>query len=374
MKKRLLFVLLMALGSRMAFAAAGIWRTAFLVNWNGAFQWYYSGSNNPANNHILLNNSNFLGILPSSGNYFLLDPYFFSFENAGCNITAGRFYYRFYKVGSTPGAFNILTLSFAKDCADPNWRVDHNACSTSNGDEEWGNDVSPINFIMETEAVYMGLGDYKLDVYWQADVGNCGATTTLTTNTFTCTYTVSEPLFTDFAKFEAQRIGREVSLGWVTTNERDTENFEVLRSGDMRDWQTIQTITAKGGSTNAIAYQATDEKPLVGINYYRLRSNEYNGNAYYSSPIVQVRMSTEGRFMVAPNPAYDGRVNFYFSDHASEQILLRLFDAQGVLVRIWNMENIIKDEPYPVDVSQLPSGTYFIQIQGYASAIPIQIR
>jgi hypothetical protein len=53
---------------------------------------------------------------------------------------------------------------------------------------------------------------------------------------------------------------------------------------------------------------------------------------------------------------------------------MKLFDAQGVLVRNWNLENIMKDEPYPIDMTLLPSGVYFVQIQGFTSAIPIQIR
>jgi hypothetical protein len=303
-----------------------------------------------------------------------LDPYFFSFENSGCNVNGGNFYYRVYKNGDTPGAYTQVPFSFQCLCDDPCWRTAHSGCNPSNTDEEWGDQTLNVNIKDLALAANGTVGTYSLDVYWEALVTNCGATTTITKPAQIANFTVSAPLFADFAKFEAQRIGQEVSLGWVTTHERDTENFEVLRSGDMLDWQTIHTIAAQKGLSTPNAYQATDSKPLAGTNYYRLRNNDYDGRSYLSSPIVQVRMTPEGRFMVAPNPANDGRVNFYFSDNASEQILLRLFDAQGVLVRTWNMENIIKDEPYPADVSQLPSGTYFVQIQGYASAIPIQIR
>jgi hypothetical protein len=195
-----------------------------------------------------------------------------------------------------------VTFGFQCLCDDPCWRLAHSNCNPSNNDEEWGDLSLNVNIKDLALAANGSVGTYSLDVYWEALVTNCGATTTITKPAQIANFTVSTPLFADFAKFEAQRIGREVSLGWITTDERDTENFEVLRSGNMLDWQVIHTITAKSSSITPHTYQATDTKPLTGTNYYRLRSNDFNGRSFLSSPIVQVRVVPEAQVVIAPNP------------------------------------------------------------------------
>lgn len=161
--------------------------------------------------------------------------------------------------------------------------------------------------------------------------------------------------------FEARVIdNEEVELDWRTALEIDAEEFIVQRSGDGRDFETIGKVEAQGEPSS---YEFTDENPLSGISYYRLKQTETNGRFTYSD-IRQVEIeSKEIKFIrLSPNPAtntsYVG-----FTGHSEMPARIKVVSLQGMVHRT---ETVFVSQGYnrfPLDVSRLSAGYYIVLLE-----------
>ncbi len=72
--------------------------------------------------------------------------------------------------------------------------------------------------------------------------------------------------------FTAKRANTANLLNWTTAQEVNTDRFEIERSGNSREFSKIGVV--KAGNTN---YTFTDNDPLKGVNYYRLKMLDKDG-------------------------------------------------------------------------------------------------
>lgn len=70
----------------------------------------------------------------------------------------------------------------------------------------------------------------------------------------------------------------QVDLHWATASEVGNDHFIVERSGDGKDWSALEKVDGQGHSTIVFQYNMTDERPLPGLNYYRLVQVDFDGN------------------------------------------------------------------------------------------------
>ncbi len=111
------------------------------------------------------------------------------------------------------------------------------------------------------------------------------------------------PLPVKLQSFTARADGNNRNrLDWVTALETPGLSFEAERSGDGALFAQIGKILS--GAGNRAVYTVYDEQPLKGINYYRLRIIEANGdNSYSNTAVVRSAGSNTGSFTIAPIPA-----------------------------------------------------------------------
>lgn len=83
--------------------------------------------------------------------------------------------------------------------------------------------------------------------------------------------------------FEAFVQNAAVQLKWKTASEKNNDYFTVERSTDGSSFAEIATINGQGNSFVSVEYEAIDSKPQNGINYYRLKQTDYNGQYAYSN-------------------------------------------------------------------------------------------
>jgi hypothetical protein len=76
-----------------------------------------------------------------------------------------------------------------------------------------------------------------------------------------------------------------VILQWKTANEINNAYFEVQRSSNGLAWQTFQQLSGAGNSNRTVTYTTEDIAPLSGVNLYRLKQVDYNGEFTYSKAI-----------------------------------------------------------------------------------------
>lgn len=100
----------------------------------------------------------------------------------------------------------------------------------------------------------------------------------------------------------------KVILKWATVSETNTDYYTIERS---IDGSTFSTVTSHKGSINSnsvVNYQATDENPLAGSSYYRLKKTKVDGKSEYMGTIIcQVSLKNEYSFKFT-NPVVNDKL------------------------------------------------------------------
>ena len=137
---------------------------------------------------------------------------------------------------------------------------------------------------------------------------------------------------------------QQVALAWKTALEQNAADFDLERSADAVHFEKIGVVKAAG---SAASYTFSDEKPLKGFNYYRLKSNDTDTRFEYSS-IVSVQVNGKSKVKIFPTLVHD---NLIVEGAVSFDIVNNL--GQVVL------QNTSGDNT--VSLQQLQNGIYFVR-------------
>lgn len=95
-------------------------------------------------------------------------------------------------------------------------------------------------------------------------------------------------------------------------------------------FETIQTIKGGGTTSTQTDYKATDFQAENGVNYYRLRQTDYNGNTEYFDVIAVVyNQFSSIQSSVFPNPSQDGNVNLKLTNTALDDVSYTIYSIDG---------------------------------------------
>jgi F5/8 type C domain/Secretion system C-terminal sorting domain/Fibronectin type III domain len=171
-------------------------------------------------------------------------------------------------------------------------------------------------------------------------------------------YSLGGVLVTKLISFTGRlTLNHTVALEWITTRESKTNYFVVERTKDNWNYTSIDTVYAENNGEFTQNYDATDFHPFNGINYYRLKIVDMDGNTSYS-PIAAVRVTDAKSPLMYPNPAKT-YVNIAQGTDPVRQVAV--YNILGKTVtRISNTgsQSIIKIPTYT-----LPAGLYFVEIR-----------
>ncbi len=157
----------------------------------------------------------------------------------------------------------------------------------------------------------------------------------------------------------AAQAPRTTLLSWRTASEQNNQGFDIERSTDGRTWQPLGFVPGQGTTQQPRVYTFVDERPLPGINYYRLRQVDFDGKFEYSGiRSVAMEGSSQG-VQVYPNPVQGGGLlSIHFATEQDAAATLRIFDASGKMLHRETLANQYNQTGY----GQLPAGIYFIEV------------
>jgi hypothetical protein len=179
------------------------------------------------------------------------------------------------------------------------------------------------------------------------------------------------PLPIELLSFKAEAEGQVVELAWSTASEMNCDFFTVQRSSDGVNFEAVVDVDARGNTVSRTDYRATDYDPLPGTSYYRLAQTDVDGTSVASEIVTVVRTQesvTPTQASVFPNPAVDDWLSVRL--HHMEESVVRLTDGLG---RILGQEVNQGDVLTIFSMSGLPSGVYFVVINGSAGAETIKV-
>lgn len=151
--------------------------------------------------------------------------------------------------------------------------------------------------------------------------------------------------------FTAKIVNKTTQLNWTTTNEVNTDRFDIERSVDGQHFIKIGNQVANNHSgTNS--YTSFDNNPNAGYNYYRLKQYDRDGHYTYST-IIKLYYGTYNYITIAPNPAKD-YVDIQTNGKISQVVIS---DASGKKVKVFVTTT---GNRYPL--TGISKGLYFLQI------------
>ncbi|MHA4740634.1 T9SS type A sorting domain-containing protein [Dyadobacter sp. MSC1_007] len=165
------------------------------------------------------------------------------------------------------------------------------------------------------------------------------------------------PLPVKLASFDVRKEGATALLTWSTTEETNSDHFEVQRSANGNSWDKVGIVKSGGESKTTLNYNFTDLNPLTGgpsegKNLYRLRMVDKNGTFAYSR-IRTVQFENAGYAVAYPNPTSD----ILFIQDFPKVSNVRIVDLNGKTV---HQSNTIKNGE--INVSRLVAGVHIVEI------------
>lgn len=171
-------------------------------------------------------------------------------------------------------------------------------------------------------------------------------------------FSTFNPLPVQLLNFDATIINKEVKLNWSTTSEINSKNFTIEKSLDGKTWTEVAVVPSQGSTESVNNYELSDANPVKGIQYYRLKQNDYNGSSNYFDK-KSVNFSTiVSSTNLYPNPCSDIlNVDINSED---EFVTITVSNTMGQMVfeTTQNTQSTLS-----IDLSNLNSGVYHVAIQ-----------
>jgi hypothetical protein len=140
------------------------------------------------------------------------------------------------------------------------------------------------------------------------------------------------PLPVDLLDFTAKPVGNQVRLNWSTAAEFNNEKFVIERTVNMNDWSFIDEVPSRGNSSYTQTYEAWDENPVNGMQYYTLRQFDFGGRLTSYGPVaVDMTRKAFGIVSASVQQSTQG-ITLVFNYDSSEPYSVEVVDMLGRVV------------------------------------------
>ena len=228
--------------------------------------------------------------------------------------------------------------------------------------------VSPNQFIEDvsgdgfTESISATAGDTYIIVIdeWSANAGSGYDLSFAGTASLDCVVLLPVEL----SSFTAEYVPDYdvVDLAWTTESERDNDYFEVERSIDGNNFSTIKTVKGIGNTNYTTKYYSADETPVLGVNYYRLKQFDLNGEFEYSE-VISVNILDDFYDMLSlfPNPT-TGLTEVIFNSYSQGQVMLNVIEVDGKTIVNTKLDAVRGGNRFDLDLTNESHGIYVVTI------------
>lgn len=162
----------------------------------------------------------------------------------------------------------------------------------------------------------------------------------------------------ELTKFDAIKQNSAVFITWQTASELNNDYFSIEKSSVGKTFREIGRVKGMGTSYETNDYSFSDENPANGLNYYRLKQVDFDGQFSYSN-IVSVDFSIRSKTLVYPSTT-NGSLTIETDVDWDEVGEIQIFNSVGNLQLQDKFENT--QGKTELDVSFLPSGAYFLKL------------
>ena len=165
----------------------------------------------------------------------------------------------------------------------------------------------------------------------------------------------SNPLPVKLVDFAVVKEGLIAAINWRTTQEINSDRFDVEHSNDALIWNKIGEVKATNEAKIFSSYQFIHNDPVAGNNYYRLKMID-NDRSFAYSKIVTLKFSDEkAQLVFYPNPA---------SEKLSVQTPQNtIIDRVTFLNKLGQLVLVPTTANNNIDISKLQTGNYVLRVK-----------
>ncbi len=161
--------------------------------------------------------------------------------------------------------------------------------------------------------------------------------------------TASTPV-TWLKPLSAKLVDRKSHITFSTAQQTNNSHFEIEHSEDGRDYLSIGKIDGEGDISTETEYEYIHDSPNDGLNYYRIKQVDHDGQFSYGN--VASMVCNKGEIRAYPNPVED-MLTVSSSNEGSLTIFSNVWQEVGTYQLIEGRTE--------VDMSQLGTGIYFLK-------------
>ena len=171
------------------------------------------------------------------------------------------------------------------------------------------------------------------------------------------------PLPVSFLGVTARQKGSGVAIDWSTASEFNNKYFDIEKSTNGgNSWSLVSSTLSKGNGTSNKNYSGYDARPVQGVNLYRIRQVDTDGNSKYSNTVSFKLNIVKTDVSVLMNP-FNTNITVDFLTTHSQVVNARLFETSGKQL-LSQQFTVVKGTYRKVieGVAGLNRGVYILQI------------
>ena len=165
--------------------------------------------------------------------------------------------------------------------------------------------------------------------------------------------------------FDAKQSGEDVLLKWSTASEFNNDFFTVESSTDGSKFEKISDVKGAGNSNTLLNYSFLDDHPYEGLNYYRLKQTDFNGQFSYSKIEAVVFSTAHLVVNISPNPS-SGIFYVDLNKPVSQKTTISIANAMGQVVYHAGEIMIPPYAHFEINLVSQPEGIYYLQLKSRA--------
>jgi hypothetical protein len=167
-----------------------------------------------------------------------------------------------------------------------------------------------------------------------------------------------------FTAITATRQNDDIKVAWKVANEINIAHYEVEKSADGRNFNSIATVAALGNSGNSILnYQLLDKNVFEGYNFYRIKSIGIAGEISFSNVVKVAGLNCQPAISIYPNPVKDGLINLQMNNATAGLYYAKIYNSSNQLIFSKQIQHTGSGSVVTLKANQfLLPGNYYAEI------------
>ncbi|MDB5277548.1 MAG: hypothetical protein JWR61_2503, partial [Ferruginibacter sp.] len=185
------------------------------------------------------------------------------------------------------------------------------------------------------------------------------------TNRFKIVFKTTTVLPVTFTSVKAYQQNTAIAVEWNVENEINMVKYDVEKSTDGSTFTYVNTTDVSGTSNANNTYSWLDVKPTQGVNYYRIKSYDINGDIKYSVIVKATMAAGTSGYSIYPNPVTTNVINLVMTNQLAGKYQVQLTNAIGQVILVKDIQFQGGTGTQSLNtVSKLTAGVYQLEISG----------